>query len=193
MNATAEYGRAARLMHWGMALLVFSAILLIEIKSLLPKGQLKHDFMIWHIQAGLFVFILIWPRFFWRLANPVPPVVPPLHMAQKLLAALAHIALYALMMALPVLGVLALESKGKAVHLLWLQLPSLVDEDTWLPHALSLKNYHELLGNVLIGLVAFHFAFAVLHHVLRRDDTLKRMLPWLRSRGASSTHHGGRI
>ncbi|HQT25363.1 MAG TPA: cytochrome b [Burkholderiales bacterium] len=174
------YGRISRLMHWAMAFLVISAIALVEIKSLLPKGALKRDFMIWHIQAGILVFILVWPRLLWRAANPAPPIRPPLKGLHRFSANLAHHALYFMMAALPIFGFLALESKGRAVHFFGLQLPVLIDEDKWLHYALTLRHDHALLGNILIGMIALHLISAVLHHVLRQDDTLKRMLPWLK-------------
>ena len=179
-DTIASYGKVYRFLHWGMAFLVLSAIALIEIKDLLPKGNLRYEVGFLHIQAGLFVFLLIWVRLLWRVTNPVPPIFPPLQRMQKMAANLAHFFLYLMMVVLPLLGILAMQSKGNVVNFFGLSLPVLLSEDTGLPYALSIRNYHELLGNVLIGLIALHVASAVLHHALRQDDTLRRMLPWLK-------------
>jgi len=39
---------------------------------------------------------------------------------------------------------------------------------------------HQTLGMVLLALLALHVAGALKHHLLDRDDTLKRMLRWRR-------------
>lgn len=166
------YCRFSRLMHWAMAFLVFSAIMLVELKSMLPRGELKRDFMIWHIEAGMLVFILVWPRLFWRIGNPSPPILPPLKPFQRFSATLAHQAFYLMMMALPVFGFLAIQSKGGMVHFFGLQLPQLIEKNG---HAHALKHDHELLGNIMIGLIALHLFAVFHHHVFRRDNTLKRM------------------
>lgn len=172
------YGAVSKLLHWGMAFLVLFAIGAVEFKGRLPKGVLRHEIMIWHVQAGLCVFILIWIRIAWRLQQAAPLITPPLSRIQSYASRLAHVALYVLMLGLPLLGILARQSKGKPVDFFGHALPILLDEDKGLPYALSIRNAHEYLGNVLIGLVAIHAAAAIFHHVIRQDDTLKRMLPW---------------
>ena len=88
-----------------------------------------------------------------------------------------HAVLYLMMALIPALGVLALQSKGKAVDFLGFHLPILLDEDKWLPYALPIRNFHELAGDILIGLILLHAAAAIMHHLFWRDDALRRMLP----------------
>ncbi len=173
----AIYGRVYRILHWGMAFLVISALALMEFKGLLPKGKLKHDLVYLHMQAGLLVFFLFWIRLCWRMMRPVPPITPPLSPMQKKAATLMHAVLYLMMALIPALGVLALQSKGKAVDFLGFHLPILLDEDKWLPYALPIRNFHELAGDILIGLILLHAAAAIMHHLFWRDDALRRMLP----------------
>lgn len=173
----AIYGKGYRVLHWGMACLVISALALIEFKGFLPKGKLKHELVYLHMQAGLLVFSLFWIRLYWRATRPVPPITPQPSRMQKKTAILVHAVLYGMMAFIPVLGVLALQSKGKAVSFLGFHLPVLLNEDKWLPFALRIRNFHELAGDILIGLILFHVAAAVLHHLFWRDDTLMRMLP----------------
>ena len=177
MTERAIYDKGYRALHWGMALLVISALALIEFKGYLPKGRLKHDLVYLHMQAGLLVFLLFWIRLYWRMRRPVPPITPQPSPLQEKAASLMHAVLYAMMAFIPVLGVLALQSKGKLVSFLGYSLPALLDEDKWLPYALRIRNFHELLGDILIGLILFHVAAALLHHLFWRDDTLLRMLP----------------
>jgi cytochrome b561 len=41
-----------------------------------------------------------------------------------------------------------------------------------------MKIIHQTLAVILLGLVAAHMAAALYHHVILRDDILRRMLPW---------------
>ena len=172
-----SYGRTYKLLHWGMALLVIAAIMLVEFKGLLPGKQMRHEAVALHVQAGLCVFLLVWVRIAWRSTHAVPPVVPPLSRAQETAAHLVHAGLYILMAVLPFLGILALQSKGRDVSFLGMPLPILLDEQKGLPYSLSIRSYHELLGNILIATIVLHVLSAWVHHLVRRDNTLKRMLP----------------
>ena len=176
-NTPARYSVISKVFHWGMATLVIAAIFLIEIKDFFPEGAWRNAVASLHMQAGLMVFGFIWFRLLWHITHAEPPITPPLSYIQHLAAQLAHYALYGLMIVTPLLGFLALQSKGKAITFLGYILPNLLNEDTWLHYALTLKDNHELLGNVFIWLIALHIASAVWHHVFRHDDTLKRMLP----------------
>ncbi len=168
------YGAIARVLHWGMAFLVVLAVCAIEVKGLLPKGPLRHTVSIWHFQAGLCVLFLLCIRIVWRLTHPAPPIVPPLSGLQQRLSGIGHLSLYALMLILPILGVLARQSKGNAVDFLGYMLPVLLDKGSGA--ASVLRNLHSTLGNVLIGLVAIHVALTFYHHRIRKDNTLLRML-----------------
>jgi cytochrome b561 len=56
-----------------------------------------------------------------------------------------------------------------------LLLPDLLAKDKALGHLLA--EVHEALNVGLLLLVAGHAAAALFHHVVHKDDTLRRMLP----------------
>ena len=172
-----QYNRTYKVLHWGMAFVVLAAIALVEFKDLLPEKAMRHEAVALHIQAGLCVFFLVWVRLAWRSIHAVPPILPPLSRMQKAAAHVVHGGLYMMMALLPFLGILALQSKGRAVSFIGMQLPVLLDEQKGLPYSLSLRSYHELLGNFLMAVIALHVLSAFVHHLLRQDNTLKRMLP----------------
>jgi cytochrome b561 len=70
----------------------------------------------------LAVLVLVVLRLVNRLAGAGPAVVPPLPLWQKRLASLVHLALYALMLAMPILGWLKLSAAGKPVPFFGLRL-----------------------------------------------------------------------
>jgi len=93
----------------------------------------------------------------------------------------AHLALYALLLTLPLLGLAT--SQAHAVHVRLfglLQLPMLVPADADLADTLS--DWHVWLAWALLVLVALHVAAALWHHAVRRDGVLHAMLPAVRRR-----------
>ncbi len=174
---TAGFGKIAKLLHWGMAFLVLLSLSAIEFRDIFPKGPIRHEVTSWHFQTGLCIFLLFFFRVVWRIKNPIPPIFPPLSGMQKLASTVGHYLLYAMMFVLPLLGILTRQSRGDGVDYFGYNLPIFLDEDSGLPYALIIKAAHIYLGNILIGLIIAHILMAIYHHLIRRDNTLRRMLP----------------
>ena len=173
-NTPSSFGSVARAFHWGMALLVVVAIVLIELTDLAPKGSaLRRGMREWHSQAGLLVLALVWFRLAWKLVNTEPAIVPPPAAWQRKAAHAVAWTFYALMVVLPVLGILMLQADGRPVALLGLPLPVVVGVDKTLAH--RLEDVHEWLGNAMMVLIGLHVAATVWHGVVLRDNTLARM------------------
>jgi len=175
-NDAQRFGAFARALHWVSAALVLAGLAAIEAADLFGRGSATRELLkLLHFQAGALIFLLTLPRLASRFSQALPAITPTPPAWQAGLAHLTHFALYALLLALPISGVLMRQAAGHAVSILGLGLPTLIgaDEATgrWL-HAL-----HELLGNGAIGLIAVHALAAVYHHRVSRDDTLLRMLP----------------
>jgi cytochrome b561 len=92
-------------------------------------------------------------------------------MASKLL----HLALYALMIVMPLLGWLALSAAGKHIPFFGLELPPLIGENK--PLVDTIEEIHETIGNIGYFLIGLHIVAALYHHFLVHDNTLARMLP----------------
>ena len=89
---------------------------------------------------------------------------------------LAHFALYGLLIAAPVAGVVLQFARGDALPLFGLsEIPSPWLADRAFAH--SVKEVHEVLANGLVILASLHAAAALVHHWVFRDRTLMRMLP----------------
>lgn len=173
-NTNQHYGAPSIWLHWLMLVLMVAVYACIELRELFPKGSGPRDALkTWHFMLGLSVFILVWLRLAIRLSGPVPHVEGD-PAWQKLAAKLMHIALYALMIVMPLLGWLMLSAAGKPIPFFGLSLPALIGEDKGL--ASVLKETHETVGTVGYYLIALHAAAALFHHYIKRDDTLARML-----------------
>lgn len=175
-KSSARYSTASITMHWLMLLLLVAVYACIELRELYPKGSDPREALKgWHFTLGLTVFALVWLRLVLRLSRPTPPISPEPAAWQNMLAKLVHVALYALMLGMPVLGWLVLSGEGKPVPFWGFELPALMAENEGL--AETLEEIHETAGEVGYYLIGLHAVAALLHHYLLKDDTLVRMLP----------------
>ncbi len=176
-----RYSRWSITLHWLMAVLLVGTAATMELKGVYAKNSPERDLLkSMHFLLGLSVFALVWLRLLARALGPTPPIVPAPPAWQGMLGELMHLALYGLMIALPVLGWLTLSAKGAPVALpggVGLPLlPLAVDKET----AHLIKDFHETGATVGYVLVALHAAAALAHHYVQRDNTLRRMLPGAR-------------
>jgi cytochrome b561 len=166
-------------LHWLMLLLIAAVYACIELRELFPKGSDPREALkAWHFMLGLLVFVLAWVRLAAHLAGPVPAIVPQPSRWVSLSGKLMHVALYVLMIGLPVAGWLILSASAKPVPFFGLQLPALVGENKALAEVF--KEIHETGGTVGYFLIGLHAAAALFHHYVVRDNTLRRMLPFSR-------------
>lgn len=163
-------------MHWLTLVLLLAVYASIELHGIFPKGSDTRELMkTWHFMLGLSVFALVLVRLPLRLALGAPPITPAPPAWQHRLALAMDTALYAILLALPLLGWLVLSAKGKAIPFFGLDLPALVAPDKAL--AKNIEEVHETLGTLGYWLIGVHAGAALVHHHLMRDDTLRRMWP----------------
>lgn len=175
-NTADGYGLLSISLHWLMLLLIVAAYAMMDLKTIYPKGSPPREAMaIWHYMLGLSVFCLVWLRLWARSSGSSPVVVPAMPSGQALLAKGMHMALYALMIGLPLFGWLTLSAKGTPVPFWGTELPALIGKDKDM--ARLLKEIHESLATAGYFLVGLHAAAALFHHYVKRDNTLKLMLP----------------
>lgn len=173
---TTRYGSFSIALHWLMLLLIAVVYACMELKGIFPKGSDYRELMkTWHFMLGLSVLVLAALRLLLNLTAPVPDIKPDPPSWQKLMARLMHLALYALMVGLPLAGWLLLSAAGKPIPFFGLQLPALIGESKTL--AKLIKEVHEIGATVGYFLIGFHAAAALYHHYVVRDDTLLRMIP----------------
>lgn len=166
-------------MHWGMLILMVAVYALIEMRGIYPKGSSAREAMKdWHFMLGMLVFALVFARLLLHWIFRAPPIDPAPPAWQGFLARTMHIALYAFLVGMPVLGWLALNAKGRSVPFFGIPLPTLIGPNEAL--AGRYEDIHEIIGIVGYYLIGLHAAAALFHHYLLRDNALRRMLPWRR-------------
>jgi len=174
-NAT-HYGLASIGIHWLMLLLIVAIYACINLHELFPKGSEPREALkTWHFMLGLLAFLLVWLRLVAILFSPKPSIQPEPPKWQLLTAKLVHLALYVLMIGMPLLGWLMLSAAGKPIPFFGLELPALLDTNKAL--ASQIKEVHEFIGTTGYFLIGLHSLAALYHHYIQRDNTLTRMLP----------------
>lgn len=180
-SAVPRYAALSIALHWLMLALLVAVYACIELREVFPRGSGPRELIkTWHFMLGLSVFVLIWVRLIARWIYPAPPITPAPGRWQHRLASTMHLALYGLMIGMPIGGWLILSAEGKAIPFFGLSLPPLVSADPAL--AEWVESIHETAGVVGYWLIGLHAAAGLAHHLLLRDNTLSRMLPMIRPR-----------
>lgn len=175
--ASTRYSTAQRALHWLSVLAITIAYVAIEVRSDMPKTDAWRPLVTQvHFWAGLSVLAMLFARLALRWQRPSPAIAPAPDALSARLAAITHLAIYAVLLVQPALGLLAAAAGGKAVlvPLLGLALPALIGQSESAEH--RFEEWHEELGELFYFVIALHVAAALWHHLVRRDNTLRRML-----------------
>lgn len=171
-----SWGIVAKTLHWGMLLLFASVILIGYYMTDLPLGMAKMKIYALHKSVGVLLLGLVSLRIIWRLLDR-RPTPEPMPVWQHRAAVVAVIALYVLMLGLPLSGWLYNSAAGFPLR--WFNvanLPSLMAPNPELKGAI--KEWHETGAVIFLCAIGAHVLGSLKHHLIDRDRTLVRMLPW---------------
>jgi len=193
-NTASRYGSVSQTLHWLTVAMVIALLVSGKVTDIEADEPGNVPFL-WHGSLGVLVLLLALARLVWAFASPSPPLPSTMTRTARLSARTMHVALYALLLALPLSGWLAASSEGASVNFFGV---------VSIPHAPLPNNQvisvgasgdavgakasgdgdeeffeelHEVLGNALLILASLHALVALKHHFFNRDDILKRMLP----------------
>jgi len=176
LNSPQRYGAIARAFHWGMLALLAAVCLAIELKGVFPRGSAGRTALLhWHELLGLTAALAVFSRLAWR-AFDAPPAALPGPDWQRRAASAVKLALYVLLIALPLTGLVAAAGRGDSTVYFGVDLVSVIGP---VSKALgkAVEDVHEALATAAYWLVGLHAAAALWHHFVLRDATLRRMLP----------------
>jgi superoxide oxidase len=175
-NPVASYDRVLKGVHWASLLLVATSYAAAWSSHAVTGTEQAMLLVQLHRSVGVTILALTLFRLTWRWSARIPALPAELPLVQKLAARATEYALYALLLAQPVLGILHTNARGRRVDFFFIgQLPPVVGPDKVL--AKQAIAVHEVVAYLLLALIAMHAAAALFHHFVRRDDVLNAMLP----------------
>lgn len=181
MTRSGRYSAGAMILHWAIAIGVIANWQIAEKAEHLPEAE-RGAVMGWHFEVGMTILVLTVLRIVWRLTHPRPPLGAHLKPWERTLAHLVHALFYVLLIALPLLGWIAMAGYKYAIPMFnlfeWPVLPLGFGEDT----AHEILEVHANLGTLMLGLIVLHVLGALKHQFWDRDGELWKMLPFGRVR-----------
>lgn len=182
-NTRDQWGSVSKALHWVVVLLILMMAWIGLRMGDMPSSPDKVASYALHKSVGITILALMIARIGWRWHAGTPDELPATPRWQERIASLTHLALYALLLAMPLSGWILNSASGFPLQWFGLfNLPALTGRDQDLRERAA--DIHELLFWILVALVVAHAAAAFYHHLFLRDATLARMLPRHRRRVA---------
>ncbi|SCZ71595.1 Cytochrome b561 [Epibacterium ulvae] len=190
INSFSRYGSISKGFHWATVLLIFSTFPIGYFANGLAEQIRSPDFsgdgavitrtaflFSLHKTIGILALLTAALRIFWTLTQAKPGLLHPDNKAEALAAETVHWLLYALMVAVPLTGWIHHAAATGFAPIWWpfgQGLPFVPQTETVAGFFGSL---HWVMVWSLFAVVVLHIAGALKHHVIDRDNTLRRMLP----------------
>lgn len=178
-NTQAGYGLAAILFHWIIALMFIGQGALGFYMSDLPiDDPATFRTYQWHKSLGLTILVLALLRLAWRMVNRQPALPGAMPAWEKRAAHLAHLALYAGLILVPLAGWATVSASP-------LNIPTLAYSTVLVPHLPLAASeaaeafwslVHESLAKIVMAVAIVHIAAALRHEFILRDGLLARMI-----------------
>lgn len=187
-NTADSYGAIAKWMHWTTALLFLGSYCSFYYRHWFTEPKTTENMIAFqlHLSVGVTIGVLVLLRILWRLMNRVPD--PELGTAlEHRLAHAGHLALYAIMILLPLTGYLG--TGGSTNFFFLFEIPKFADTPlfTFLVSdglGMTFKEFEkpidfihkDLLGAWLAWmLILGHVLAAMYHQRVRKDRTMEKM------------------
>lgn len=175
-NSSGRYGLVAIILHWVVAVVIVG---LFALGYWMVDLDYYHE---WYKQApdihrsiGILLFATIVLRLLWRLINSTPAPLPSHSRLEILAAHGAHLMLYLLIVTAMISGYLISTADGSAISVFgWFEVPSVTGRVKGMEDIAGVVHYWATWA--IVGLASVHALAALKHHLIDKDDTLRRML-----------------
>ena len=161
---------SSRIFHW------ISAILLLVTWLLMVLYQYTDTKTYISLHKAFGISVLCWmiARVINRIVTKAPPPVP-MPKWQALISQLNHFALYALLIAMPIAGLLMSVYGGRAVDIFGLfQIPVFVTPDRSLARLYN-DIHTDIIWPMIIAFTLLHIGAALYHQFVLKDKLINRM------------------
>lgn len=167
-----RYDTITRIFHWGMAILI--AWQFLKFFDRINDGEhwVGETLVSWHLSIGFTLLVLVILRLIWkaRQKDNRPENDPDF----AFLAKAGHVLLYLAILVLPITGMMYIKGRGFPVNIFGTQLfaGSGVETD-WM---IAVGGLHSPIAWALLILTIGHIGMALVHHFVKKDSVLRRML-----------------
>lgn len=163
-------------LHWFIFILIVTMYVLIQVRGYFAQEDpIRTTLILLHKSIGMGILALVICRVFVKWITAAPAIIPPLSPSIQTCKMLGHLALYIVMLLMPLTGYLMSVASGKTVGFFGIALPRLIEENEAFSH--TMYNTHVWVSQLIYFLVGLHILLALWHHFFRRDNTLIRMMP----------------
>lgn len=175
-NNEQNWGVLSIFLHWLVALTVFGLFALgIWMTGLDYYHAWYQQAPLIHKSIGVILVGVLLFRLAWRLVNTNPAALSSHAPWEKKLSHIVHLLLYLMLFSIVVSGYFISTSDGRPIEVFsWFEVPA---------YPIGIEQQEDIAGAVhwylaltLMALVALHSVGALKHHIIDRDETLKRML-----------------
>ena len=170
-SAVRPYTRAAIVLHWTIALLLFAELAAGWWMQELPKSPpgLRAGWYNLHKSVGLVIALAVLFRLGWRASHPREEALPPW---QRVASQVAHGGLYACMLLMPVTGLAGSMFTRYPIKVFGVVLP--VWQRDWPAAKQLMADVHGAVAWIFVALIGLHIA-AALWHWWQRDGVAAGM------------------
>lgn len=190
-NTREKYGSVAKWLHWVTAICFLFAYVSVYYSHFFIEPRTPDERFVrgLHTMFGISAGLLFLPRLLWRFTNQQPEEVHG-PAWQELAAKVAHWALYAVILAMPLTGWLGYG--GGSVNFFWLfDIPTFRNTGLYDWFVVGILDmdfetfegpidyfHKKIMGKWLASiLILVHIGAALYHHFHLKDNTLKKMIP----------------
>lgn len=187
-NTAEDYSSIAKWLHWGTAVLFLGSYISVYYRHWFTEKETTENWIALqlHLSIGVTIAVIVALRIIWRLSNRVPNQEPGTKL-EHLAAHVGHLALYAIMVIMPVTGYIG--TGVNTEYFLLFDIPKF--EDTQLFTTLVSDRlgmtfnefekpvdfiHKDIMGAWVVWLLILgHVSAALYHQFVKKDRTLHKM------------------
>ncbi|MGD8403748.1 MAG: cytochrome b/b6 domain-containing protein [Anaerolineales bacterium] len=175
LESPKRYHPVAALLHWIIALLIFTELFLALAPEgpggLIPKTLFGQPIVGIHMIVGTLVLVLLVIRFIMRLTMKRPERATAGHPILDVIGVLTHYALYLFTFAMALSGLVMSLQRGYFAQLWGIgSIPQTFNRGSY-----TWELIHGTSWSFLVGFIALHIGATLYHQFIRRDRLLGRM------------------
>ncbi len=180
--SSARYNGIAIGLHWLIALLIIGLLAVGKYMTSLDENDAsRYALTQWHKSFGIAVLLASVFRLLWRFTHRPPALPNTMKSWEKLASGATHVAIYALIIGVPLTGWAFVSASPLNVptvlfqQIPWPHLPVLSTLADKAAYEHLFADIHEIAANVLLLLVLLHVGAALRHQFQLRDGIMQRM------------------